>query len=147
MSEREVSELQNTIETRLTEVEPDVELIALERVGNERLRLYIDSPDGVDLALCERVTKHFRDLLEDWGMEVSSPGPERPLTKPEHFQRFLGSKVRVKTSEEIAGRTSFTGELTAADSERLSVAAPDGDVTIPLASIRRSHLIPEKEAA
>jgi ribosome maturation factor RimP len=147
MSEREVSQVQDTIETRLAEVEPEVELIALERVGNETLRLFIDHPDGVTLELCERVTKSLPEVREDWGLEVSSPGPERPLTKPEHFKRFLGSRVRVKTSEEIAGRTSFTGELTAADGEQLRVAAPEGDVTIPLASIRRSNLIPEKEAA
>jgi ribosome maturation factor RimP len=147
MTQGELEQLQDDIETRLTEVEPGVELIALERAGNETLRLFIDHPDGVNLELCERVTKSLPDLLEDWGLEVSSPGPERPLTKPEHFQRFLGSRVRVKTSEEIAGRTSFTGELTAADTERLKLAAPDGDVTIPLASIHRSNLIPEKEAA
>ena len=147
MNQGELEQLQDDIEIRLTEVEPGVELIALERAGNETLRLFIDHPDGVNLELCERVTKSLPDLLENWGLEVSSPGPERPLTKPEHFQRFLGSRVRVKTSEEIAGRTSFTGELTAADDERLSVAAPDGDVTIPLTSIRRSNLIPEKEAA
>ena len=62
----------------------------LERPAAERLRLVIDSPDGVDIALCERVTGVLRDLLEDWSLEVSSPGPERPLTKPEHFRRFLG---------------------------------------------------------
>ena len=147
MNQGELETLQDKIETRLTEVQPDVELIALERAGNESLRLFIDHPDGVTLDLCERVTKSLPDLLEEWGLEVSSPGPERPLTKPEHFQRFLGSKVRVKTSEEIAGRTSFTGELKAADAERVEVAAPEGEVTIPLASIRRSNLIPEKEAA
>jgi ribosome maturation factor RimP len=147
MNQGELEQLQDDIETRLTEVEPGVELIALERAGNETLRLFIDHPDGVNLELCERVTKALPDLLENWGLEVSSPGPERPLTKPEHFQRFLGSRVRVKTSEEIAGRTSFTGELTAADAEQLRIAAPDGDVTIPLASIHRSNLIPEKEAA
>src|SRR3954449_4443878 len=138
--DKELTQIQTTIETRLSEQEPDVELLALDRPAAERLRLVIDSPDGVDIAMCERVTRTLRDLLEEWSLEVSSPGPERPLTKPEHFQRFLGSKVRVKTSEEIAGRTSFTGELTAADGERLSVTAPDGEVTIPLASIRRSHL-------
>jgi ribosome maturation factor RimP len=147
MNQGELEQLQEDIETRLTEVEPGVELIALERAGNETLRLFIDHPDDVNLELCERVTKALPDLLENWGLEVSSPGPERPLTKPEHFQRFLGSRVRVKTSEEIAGRTSFTGELTAADAKQLRVAAPDGDVTIPLASIHRSNLIPEKEAA
>jgi ribosome maturation factor RimP len=147
MNQGELEQLQDEIETRLTEVEAGVELIALERAGNETLRLFIDHPDGVNLELCERVTKALPDLLENWGLEVSSPGPERPLSKPEHFQRFLGRRVRVKTSEKIAGRTSFTGELTAADAEQLRVAAPDGDVTIPLVSIHRSNLIPEKEAA
>jgi ribosome maturation factor RimP len=147
MNQGELEQLQDEIETRLTEVEPGVELIALERAGNETLRLFIDHPDGVNLELCERVTKVLPDLLENWGLEVSSPGPERPLSKPEHFQRFLGRRVRVKTSEEIAGRTSFTGELTAADAKQLRVAAPDGDVPIPLASVHRSNLVADKEVA
>lgn len=149
MSEREVRQLQETIEERLASAEPEVELIALERAGNERLRLFIDHPDGVDLALCERVTAHLRDLLAEWALEVSSPGPERPLTKPDHFRRFLGRRVRVKTTEEIAGRSSFTGKLTAADDEHVSVEAPDvpdGAVTIPLASVRRSNLLEEVTA-
>ena len=142
----ELTQLQETIENRLAAEQPDVELLALERPATERLRLVIDSPDGVDIALCESVTGSLRDLLEDWSIEVSSPGPERPLTKPEHFQRFLGNKVRVKTSEEIAGRHSFTGTLTAADEERVSLEAPDGAVSIPLQSVRRSNLVPEEVA-
>jgi ribosome maturation factor RimP len=144
--DRELQQLQETIESRLADQEPDVELLALERPASERLRLVIDSADGVDIALCERVTGHLRDLLEAWSLEVSSPGPERPLTKPEHFRRFLGEKVRVKTTEEIAGRHSFTGTLTAADEERVSVEAPDGAVTIPLQSVRRSNLVSEEVA-
>lgn len=147
MSEREVEVIQEKIEQRLTADEPGVEVIALERAGSERLRLFIDHSDGVTLALCERVTKRLPDILDDWGLEVSSPGPERPLSKPEHFQRFVGHTVRVKTSEQIGGRNSFTGELTAADAERVSVASPDGEVTIPLAAVRRSNLVAEKEAA
>ncbi len=142
----ELTQLQETIENRLAAEQPDVELLALERPATERLRLVIDSPDGVDIALCESVTGSLRDLLEDWSIEVSSPGPERPLTKPEHFQRFLGNKVRVKTSDEIAGRHSFTGTLTAADEERVSLEAPDGAVSIPLQSVRRSNLVPEEVA-
>jgi ribosome maturation factor RimP len=144
--DRELQQLQETIESRLTDQEPDVELLALERPATERLLLVIDSPDGVDIALCERVTGLMRDLLESWSLEVSSPGPERPLTKPEHFRRFVGNKVRVKTTEEIAGRHSFTGTLTAADDERVSVEAPDGAVTIPLQSVRRSNLVSEEVA-
>src|SRR3954451_24449410 len=104
----ELRQIQENVETRLRDQEPDVELLALERPAAERLRLVLHSPDVVDIALCERVTGVLRDLLEDWSLEVSSPGPERPLTKPEHFRRFLGRRVRVRTREEIAGRQSFT---------------------------------------
>jgi ribosome maturation factor RimP len=144
--DKELQQIQSKIETRLQNEEPEVELLALDRPAAERLRLVIDSPDGVDIALCERVTRTLADLLEDWSLEVSSPGPERPLTKPEHFRRFLGNRVRVKTSEEIAGRNSFTGTLTAADDQRVSVEAPDGAVEIPLQSVRRSNLVPEEVA-
>jgi ribosome maturation factor RimP len=142
----ELQQLQNTVESRLADAEPDVELLALERPSSERLRLVIDRPEGVDIALCERVTDLMRDMLEDWSLEVSSPGPERPLTKPEHYRRFVGNKVRVKTTEEIAGRQSFTGTLTAADDERVSVEVADGAVSIPLQSVRRSNLVSEEVA-
>jgi ribosome maturation factor RimP len=141
--DRELTQMQETIESRLAQREPDVELLALERPASERLRLVIDSPDGVDLALCERVTGVLRDLLESWSLEVSSPGPERPLTKPEHFRRFLGRRVRVRTRGEVAGHKSFTGRLTGADEESVSVDSGDGPVSIPLASVRRSNLLPD----
>jgi len=58
----------------------------------------------VDLAAdAERVTAQLRDLLEAWTLEVSSPGTDRPLTKPEHFHRFMGRRVRVRTREAIEG--------------------------------------------
>ena len=141
--DRELTQMQETIESRLAQREPDVELLALERPASERLRLVIDSPDGVDLALCERVTGVLRDMLESWSLEVSSPGPDRPLTKPEHFRRFLGRRVRVRTREEVAGHKSFTGRLTGADEESVSVDSGDGPVSIPLASVRRSNLLPD----
>jgi ribosome maturation factor RimP len=144
MSERELNTLREEIEQRLEEVEPDVELLAVEQPANERLRLFIDRSEGVDLALCERVTKHLRDLLTDYGLEVSSPGPKRPLTKPEHFQRFLGRRIRVKTREEIGGQRSFTGTLTEADDDHVSVDAGEGAVAIPLGAVRRSNLMPEE---
>jgi ribosome maturation factor RimP len=140
--DRELEQIEETITSRLHDSEPAVELIALERPAAERLRLVIDSPDGVDIALCERVTGHLRDLLETWSLEVSSPGPERPLTKPEHFKRFIGSRVRVRTEQEIEGRRSFTGRLAGADENQVSVEAPEGAVSIPLAAVRRSNLLP-----
>jgi ribosome maturation factor RimP len=139
--DRELQQLQQTVESRLSDQEPDVELLALERHASERLRLVIDTPVGVDIALCERVTGLCRDLLESYSLEVSSPGPERPLTKPEHFRRYLGRRVRVRTREEVAGHQSFTGRLTDADDESVSVDSGDGPVAIPLAAVRRSNLL------
>jgi ribosome maturation factor RimP len=139
----DLSELQLTIERRIDDLDPRLELIALERPAAETLRLYIDHPDGVDLGLCERVTKELRDLLEAWSLEVSSPGADRPLTKPEHFRRFLGRRVKVRTKDAIAGRRNFTGTLTEADEKSVSLDADGDAVRIPLAGIRRSNLIPD----
>ena len=142
-TDAELQQIEQTIETRLSEKQPEVELLALERPASERLRLTIDRPGGVDIALCERVTGLLRDLLESYSLEVSSPGPERPLTKPEHFRRYVGRRVRVRTREEVAGHKSFTGRLTGADEESVSVDSGDGPVSIPLASVRRSNLLPD----
>ena len=139
----DLKDLQETIEQRLAGFDPRAELIALEKPAAETLRLYIDHPDGVDLGMCERVTKELRDLLEAWSLEVSSPGIDRPLTKPEHFRRFVGRKVKVRTQEAIEGRRNFTGTLTDADGESVSLDADGAAVRIPLARIRRSNLIPE----
>jgi ribosome maturation factor RimP len=131
------------IESRLAEAEPEVDLLAVEQVAAERLRLTIDHPDGVDLALCERVTGHLRDLLVDYGLEVSSPGPRRPLTKPDHFRRFIGRRARVRTREPLDGHKSFTGELVGASDEEVTVAADGGVVSIPYSAINRSNLVEE----
>ena len=131
------------IEQRLAGFEPDVELLACEKVGPDRLRLFIDHPDGVSLDLCERVTNHLRELLLDYSLEVSSPGPERPLTKPDHFRRFLGRRARVRLREPRDGHKSFTGELVGASDDEVTVAAGDGVVSIPYSDINRSNLLPD----
>ena len=136
-------DLQETIETRLRDFDPEIELIALEQPAAESLRLFIDRPGGVDLALCEAVTRELRDLLERYSLEVSSPGIDRPLTKPEHFRRFLGRRVRVRTTEAIEGRRNFTGTLTEADDDSVLVAAEGAPVRIPIAGIKRSNLVGE----
>jgi ribosome maturation factor RimP len=135
------TDLQNDIEQRLASAEPGVELLAVERVGTERLRLFIDHPDGVDLALCERVTENLRDLLVDYGLEVSSPGPQRPLTKPDHFRRFIGRRARLRLREPRDGHRSYTGELVGASDDEVTVAAEDGVVSIPYSEINRSNLV------
>jgi ribosome maturation factor RimP len=137
-----LEELQQTIESRIRDLDPEVELILLEQPAAESLRLVIDRPGGVDLALCERVTGLLRDLNERYSIEVSSPGAERPLTKPEHFRRFRGRRVRVRTRDPIAGRRSFTGTLVAADERELALGG-EAEVRIPFEAVRRSNLVPE----
>jgi ribosome maturation factor RimP len=140
---RNPDQIQNEIERRLAQLEPDVELLAVEQVAAERLRLVIDRPGGVDLAACERVTKHLRDLLVEYSLEVSSPGPQRPLTKPDHYRRFLGRRARVRTREPLDGHKSFTGELVGASEDEVTVASDGGLVSIPYAEINRSNLVEE----
>jgi ribosome maturation factor RimP len=140
---RNPQEIQAEVEARLAKLEPDVEVVALERIAAERLRLTIDRAGGVDLALCERVTKHLPDLLAEFGLEVSSPGPQRPLTKPDHFRSFLCRRARVRTRQPLDGHKSFTGELVGASDEEVTVAADAGIVSIPYTEINRSNLVEE----
>ena len=134
-------DLQTHIEKRLSGSEPEVEVLLAERVSGHLVRLFIDHPEGVDLALCERVTGHLRDLLTDYSLEVSSPGPQRPLTKPDHFRRFVGRRARVRTREPHGGRRSFVGELVGASDQEVTVAAEEGVVSIPYRDINRSNLL------
>jgi ribosome maturation factor RimP len=132
---------QADIEERLADVGLDVEVLLFEPANASTMRLVIDRRDGVDLATCERVTGHLRDLLQETGLEVSSPGPERPLTKPEHFRQYLGRRARVRTRGDHGGRRSFTGELVGATDSEVTVAADTGVVSIPYSEINRSNLL------
>jgi ribosome maturation factor RimP len=136
-----MSTIQADIEARLSEVEPEVEVLLAEVVGRDLLRLFIDHPQGVTLELCERVTHHLPDLRERYALEVSSPGTERPLSKPEHFSRYVGRRARVRTRGDHDGRRSFTGELLNATDQEVTVAAETGVVSIAYADIHRSNLV------
>ena len=136
-----MSTIQADIEARLAEIEPDVEVLLAEIVGGRLVRLFIDHPDGVTLELCERVTNRLPEVREKYALEVSSPGADRPLTKPEHFRRFLGHRARVRTRGDHDGRRSFVGELLEAGDESVTVAADTGVVSIAYSDIHRSNLL------
>jgi len=149
--------IQADIERRLAHSEPDVEVLLAEVLGGRSLRVFIDHPDGVTLELCERVTLALNDLRERYSLEVSSPGSERPLTKPAHFRRFVGRRARVRTRhprpvartseqparEPVRAVRSFTGELVGASEEEVTLAADGGVIAIPYTEIRRSNLVEE----
>ena len=136
-----MSAIQADIEARLSEVEPEVEVLLAEVVGGDLVRLFIDHPQGVTLDLCERVTKHLPEVRERYALEVSSPGTERPLSKPEHFRRYVGRRAKVRTRGEHDGRRSFIGELLNATDDAVTVAADSGVVSIAYADIHRSNLV------
>ena len=134
---------ESEIAAKIAELDPRIELIAVQTPARESLRLFIDHPDGVGLDLCERVTMQVRDLLGDFALEVSSPGLDRPLAKPEHFARFVGHEARIRTAEPIEGRRNFTGRLTAAGADAVSVESAGEEIEIPFELISRSNLVPE----
>jgi ribosome maturation factor RimP len=72
----QMQDLQQDIQQQLRELDSELDLVALEQPGSESLRLFIDHPQGVDLALCEKVTRHLNHLRAEYSLEVSSPGPK-----------------------------------------------------------------------
>ena len=115
-------------------------MLAVELLSPSRFCVYIDHRDGVDHALCERVTRVLDPYRADYTIDVSSPGPERPLRKPEHFADALGQRVSVRTE----GKKRRRGTLTEADSEAITLETGDaGEVRIPYEAIVRANLIDE----
>jgi len=131
-------QLQDEIAARVEHDLPDVDVLAVELLTPSRFCVFIDHPEGVDHALCERVTNALRDYLREYSVEVSSPGLSRPLRRREHFEAARGQRVRLRT----AGR-KLRGEVLSAGEQSVTVAASDGAETeIPYAEIVRANLIP-----
>lgn len=122
---------------------PGVEVLAVELSGPDRFCVFVDHPEGVTHALCERVTEVLRDFLREYAIDVSSPGVERPLRRAEHFRAVVGSTVAVKTSSDVNGRKRFRGELKNAGERAVTVSLDGTEVDIPYDSIVRGNLIEE----
>jgi ribosome maturation factor RimP len=144
----EVHEKEKTLTREITpQVEqaiPGVEVLALELSGPERFTVFIDHPQGVDHALCERVTDVLRPYLRNYTVDVSSPGLHRPLRTPAHFERAVGRRVALRTSEDIDGRKRFKGEVVATGPAAIRVATGGNEYEIPYDAIVRGNLIEER---
>ena len=127
-------EVARTVESAL----PGVEVLALELMGKERFCVYVDHPQGVDHALCERVTDVLRPYLDRYTIEVSSPGFERPLRTKAHFERAVGRTVRVRSE---TGRAR--GRVLAAGEGAVRIENGTGAADIPYDQIVRANLIDE----
>jgi ribosome maturation factor RimP len=141
--ERE-KQLEREIAPRVASALPGVDVLAVELQSPTRFCVYVDRPEGVDHAVCGRVTDLLRDYLREYTVDVSSPGPERPLRRPEHFARFVGRRVSLRTAEPVAGRKRFQGTIVAAGGDALALGVGDDErIDIPYASVVRGNLIDE----
>jgi len=131
-------ELQRQIARSVESALPGVEVLALELTGKERFCVYVDHPEGVDHALCERVTDVLRNYLDTYSVEVSSPGFERPLRTRAHFERAVGRNVKVKTV-----RQKTRGEVLAAGERSVQIRTGPDAADIPYDEIVRANLIDE----
>ena len=142
-------------------LEPVVEALGYELVllefspsaHNSLLRLYIDSPGGINVDDCERVSKEVAGTLDvedpipsGYRLEVSSPGLDRPLVKRAHFERFVGQQVRVQLAVARAGgRRKFSGAILNADERAVTLETPEGQVQISYSEMERARLVPDYE--
>ena len=133
-------QLQGEIASQVEHDVPGIDVLAVELQTPSRFRVYIDHADGVDHALCARVTDVLRDYLREYSVEVSSPGLDRPLRRQAHFEAAVGRRIQLR----VAGRRKLRGEVLSADEESVKVAASDGAETeVPYTEIVRANLIDE----
>jgi ribosome maturation factor RimP len=150
------------LEDRLQSMlEPLVESLGYELVlleysphrGSAMLRLFIDAIGGVTLGDCEKVSREVEGLLDvedpipqNYRLEVSSPGLDRPLVKPAHFEKFAGSNAKIQLIAPRDGRRKFQGVLRGLNGERVIIETTDsGKVELALSEIERARLVPDYE--
>ena len=127
-----------------------LELVHIEyqrEAGGRILRLFIDKPGGVTLDDCVHVSRQSSDLLdvylEDIGpyrLEVSSPGANRPIGKRRDFDRFKGSRVKIKTAQPVDGQKKFKGVLMGISEEMVKLSVNGKTVCIPYQEIITARL-------
>lgn len=120
------------------------------RAGGGLLRLYIDSPDGISVDDCEKVSRAVSNVLDEadpipneYTLEVSSPGLDRVLRTHDHFARFAGSRVKVEMIQQINGRKRFQGRLHKVGESEITLEMDSGEVSLPIEDIHRGRLIPD----
>jgi ribosome maturation factor RimP len=131
-------ELHREVAERVESALPGVEVLAIELRGTDQLAVFLDRDGGVDLALCEQVTRELRDYLSEYALEVSSPGFERPLRTRAHFEQAVGRRVSIRTAE----KRKLKGEVVRVGEGAVTVAAGE-EIDVPYEEIVRGNLIDE----
>ena len=139
-------------------LEPEIEALGYELAelevslghGHGVLRLFIDRPEGITLEDCERVSHQVSGLLDvadpipgDYNLEVSSPGADRKLVNPEHFDRYAGSMVKAKFRRLVDGRRRVRGQLLDRDGDTLRIKADDTTLSVAIDNVEVMRLMPD----
>ena len=138
-SHQKERELTREITQKVESALPGTEVLAVELSAPQRFTVFVDHAQGVDHALCERVTNVLRDYLREYSVDVSSPGLARPVRRPEHFRSAVGRRVALRTDE----RKNVRGAVEAAGDRAVTVRTDGGSVDIPYDTIVRGNLIEE----
>lgn len=145
-----ITELEKAIEGAVSAVGLELVTCSLASAGRKKLlRVFIDAPNGVSVENCQNASRQIQSVLEvsfpllgDYNLEVSSPGIDRALVKPEHYQRFIGSRVKIKLRQDQEGRRNFTGELTQATEQYIQLLVDGKTFDLALNDIEKANLAP-----
>ncbi|MDF1797062.1 MAG: ribosome maturation factor RimP [Coxiellaceae bacterium] len=123
----------------------------LQTAGKRKiLRLLIEGENGVNANVCAKISRQVSSILDvenlvsgQYMLEVSSPGMDRPLVKPEHFQQYVGRKVKLKLRMPQQERRQWTGELQQCDDEQIHLVTDEGELDVRLDNIDKANLVPD----
>jgi ribosome maturation factor RimP len=132
-------ELTREIRRKVEDALPGTEVLAVELTGPDRFTVFVDHAQGVDHALCERVTNVLRDYLREYEVGVSSPGLERPLRTPQHFRNAVGRRVALRTET----KRRLRGEVVDAGERAVTVKTESQNIEVPYEEIVRGNLVEE----
>ncbi len=136
------ADLRSVVEQLISEARPDVYLwdVAADP-SHGQLRVMIDTDAGVSIELCEEITRLLLPLREEWSLEVSSPGLDRSLTRPDHYARSLEREATFVLRDEVAGRSTFEALLIAAGTDAVTVESGGERFDVLYADIKKSTLM------
>jgi ribosome maturation factor RimP len=132
-------ELTREIRSKVEDALPGTDVLAVELTGPDRFTVFVDHVQGVDHALCERVTNVLRDYLREYEVGVSSPGFERPLRTPQHFRNAVGRRVALRTE----AKKRLRGEVVDAGERTVTVKTESQNIEVPYEEIVRGNLVEE----
>ena len=142
-------QIEQLIETSIVSL--GYELVGVEYLARGResmLRIYIDSPEGIGIEDCERVSHQVSGILEvedpittAYTLEVSSPGFDRPLFRLADFERFAGEEAKISLKLPVDGRRNFRGALQGIEGDQILILVDGEEYVLPFNKLANARLV------